>query len=498
MTRLKINLITNYISQFYITFIGVFMLPFYLKHLGAEAYGLVGFFIMLTSIMLLFDMGFSNALARETAKLKDKENGYLEIKNILRSVETLISILSVIVVLGIYLISYWVAVDWLKVETLSVETTQSCIKLMGLIIGIKWFISLYHGVIIGLEQQVWLNIYKIAISTLKFVGGLLLILYITNDIFYFFVYQAVIALLEFLVLTIKIYSVLPRTDFLKPSINSIKTIAPFALSFAYVSGVWIIYTQLDKLLLSHYIELDKYGYFALVTAVSNAIIQISTPLSQAILPRMTSLLSTGKKKEMLTIYRKGTQLVSIIIFSIVGIISFFSYEFLYSWSGDIEASLWAAPILFWYALGNAILALSAFQYYLQFAYGDLKYYVRFNTYFPIVALPIVFYAVSNFSAIGAAVAWFFIQLVSFILWTPFVHKQFAPGLHGKWIRNDILPALTMTVLYLLVLKLLNLDLHSFSRLEVFIILVVLGSILMFLNIIIYSNNRNKIFNYIKR
>ncbi|MGM0520099.1 MAG: hypothetical protein ACQERD_10695 [Campylobacterota bacterium] len=118
---------------------------------------------------------------------------------------------------------------------------------------------------------------------------------------------------------------------------------------------------------------------------------------------------------MLSLYRKGTRFISIIIFSVVGMVSFFSYELLYAWSGNVEASTWAAPVLFWYAWGNAFLA---FQYYLQFAHGELKYHIKFNTFFPILALPIVYFAVTNYGALGAGIAWFAIQLFVFLIWPP--------------------------------------------------------------------------------
>ena len=111
----------------------------------------------------------------------------------------------------------------------------------------------------------------------------------------------------------------------------------------------MIFTQLDKLLLSHYIPLEKYGLFSLVVSITTAIIQMSSPISQAILPRMISLLSSDNENGMLELYRKGTQYMSIIIFSVVGIVSFYSYELLYSWTGNIEAATWASSILFWYA-----------------------------------------------------------------------------------------------------------------------------------------------------
>lgn len=494
---LKKNTLANYIGQFYTMFIGIFMLPFYLKYLGAEAYGLVGFFTMLTTIMMLLDMGFSSALTRETAKLKDKLNGLLQIKEILRSVEGMISILSIAIFVGVFFSTEWIVAHWLQVKELNFEGVENCIKLMGFILAIRWYVSLYSGLVVGLEQQIWLNIYKIIISTLRFGGGLVLILFLSNDIFYFFLYQAVIASLELVVLNLKVYINLPKTRFLIPTIKSIKQVAPFALSLAYTSGIWIIYTQLDKLLLSHYIPLDKYGYFALVVTVSAAIMQFSAPLSQAILPRMISLLSNNKEQEMLSLYRKGTQFVSIVIFSVVGIVACFSYELLYSWSGDVEAATWASSVLFWYAIGNGILSILAFQYYLQFAHGNLKYHIKFNSYFPIIVLPIVYFAVSTYGAIGAGITWMAVQFVAFLIWPPFVHNKFAKGIHKNWILEDIMPAFVMTIGYLIVLKVINIDFNIFNRLGIFLILLGLGGILLILNTMIYPNIRKVILEKIK-
>lgn len=494
---LKKNTIANYLGQFYTMFIGIFMLPFYLKHLGAEAYGLVGFFTMLTSIMMLLDMGFSQALTRETAKLKDRINGLLQIKETLRSVEGMITVLSLAIFIGVFFSSSWIVMHWLHVEELSFEVVQNSIELMGFMVAIRWYVSLYSGLILGLEQHVWLNVYKVIIATLRFGGGLVLVLFISDNIFHFFIYQAIIAAIELLVLHMKVYENLPKTAFLLPTIKSIKHIAPFALSLAYTSGIWIIYTQLDKLLLSHYIPLEKYGYFALVVTVSGAILQFSAPLSQAILPRMTSLLSNGKEKEMLSLYRKGTQFISIIIFSVVGMVAFYSYELLYSWSGNVEAAKWAAPVLFWYAIGNGILAIGAFQYYLQFAHGNLKYHIKFNTYFPIIVLPIVYFSVSIYGAIGAAITWFAVQFVGFLAWPPYVHSKFAKGIHQNWIIKDIFPAFLGTLVYLVILKLINIDFEVFNRIEIFLILICLGSILLVLNTTIYPNIRKIILEKIK-
>jgi O-antigen/teichoic acid export membrane protein len=65
---LKKNILANYASQIYVTLIGIFMVPLYIKYMGAEAYGLVGFFAMLQAWFNLLDMGLTPTTARETAR----------------------------------------------------------------------------------------------------------------------------------------------------------------------------------------------------------------------------------------------------------------------------------------------------------------------------------------------------------------------------------------------------------------------------------------------
>jgi len=496
---LKKNVIANYFGRFYAIIIGVVVLPIYLKYLGAEAYGLVGFFTMFISWMMLLDMGFSQVLSRETAILKDKENGLFDLKMSLRSVEGMMLLLSIIVIIIVSISSGWVSTNWFQVKVLSTETIKYCIELMGFMFILKWYVSLYDSIILGFEEQVWLNIYKIIMSTIRFVGGLTLVIFITTDILYYFVYQAVIAVIEFMILNRKVYHTLPRNDFFMfPSLQAIKKIAPFALGLAYTSSVWIIYTQLDKMLLSHYIPLGEYGYFTLVVLISSAIMQFASPLSQAILPRMTALLSNNKEDEMLILYKKGTRFIAVIIFSVVGMVVFYSYELLYAWTGDAAASLWASPILVWYALGNAILAIAAFQYYLQFAHGNLKYHIKFNTFFPLVALPIVFYAVRNYGALGAGLAWFGIQGITFLIWPPFVHSKFAKGIHFDWLFKDILPPLLISLIYFFVLQKIDIDFSVYNRVEVFMILIGLGSLLLALNFLTFPEVTTKIKQLIKK
>ena len=54
---LKRNILANYVGQLYVTLIGILLVPMYVKYMGAEAYGLVGFYAMLQAWFMLLDMG---------------------------------------------------------------------------------------------------------------------------------------------------------------------------------------------------------------------------------------------------------------------------------------------------------------------------------------------------------------------------------------------------------------------------------------------------------
>jgi O-antigen/teichoic acid export membrane protein len=474
LISLKKNTIANYIGQFYTIFIGIFMLPFYLEYLGAEAYGLVGFFTMLMSWMVLLDLGLSATLAREASRLKDKTGGLFELKKITLSVEVFFLVISILVFTIIFFGSSWISMNWLEVKELSYSTVEGTIKIMALIIVLRWFVGLYQGAIVGFENHIWLNQYKVFIVTLKVFGAFLLVVFVSDDIVHFFYYQLAIAIIEFIIIKLKINSYMKISQIVLPSFTALKQVAPFALSIAYTATIWVFITQLDKLILSHYLPLDEYGFFTLVVLVSNAILQIFQPIGQAVLPRMTSLLSNGREKEMIELYRKSIQVVSIIAFAVSGMVSVFAYELLYAWTGNIEASQWAAPILFWYALGNGAVSLLSFQYYIQYAHGNLKYHIKGNTYFGFIQIIVIVFSVHFYGALGAGMAWFGLQIFFLLWWPSFIHSKFAPGIHRDLIFKDILPILAVSVAYISVLKSIGIDFDSFSRVESFLILILLG------------------------
>lgn len=481
MTRspsVRTNALANYVGQAVTTLVGIVFVPFYLRYLGAEAYGLVGFFVVLQLWLGLLDVGLSPMLNREVARARADANGFTDFRRILRSVELIFAGIALATGLAMTLASPLLAAHWFKVQSLDPAQVSQCLMLMGWMIGLRFFASIYRTTLNGMEAQVSLNAINVGFAVAKAVGSLAVLRYVSNTPLAFFLVQLLLGLLEPIVLAQRSYRVLPPTTeriglaFAKAQLI---TAMPFGLSIAYTSILWLLLSQLDRLLLSGLLPLDEYGYFSLVMALTSAVTLAASPLSSALIPRLTYLHSKGEIDQLIRLYRNATQLTAVLMMPLTGMVALFGKELMYAWTGNLAASTWASNIIFWYMLGNTFLTFTSYQYYLQYAYGDLALNVKINTLQAIIGAPLITLAAYRFGATGTAIVWCLLQAATFVVSPPLVQRKLAPGLYRPWMRQDLLPVATGAVLVLAVLSLLSGDLIArFNRLEIFLALSVMG------------------------
>ncbi len=503
---LKRNTIANFIGQGYSVLIGILMLPLYLQFLGPEAFGLVGFFTVLQGWLSLFDVGLSPTIARQIACIRGKgKNEIITFHRLLHTIELFFLIMSISIVIIVWIASPWLSTNWLSVNNISLSIVGNSIAIMGVIIGMRFFASLYRSGIQGMEHQVWINTANITIATMRFVLIYVILRWISHNPLDFFLFQLVVSVIEILIMSLKFYKIVPSIGDRSKKVwgfywSSIRPVLPFISGIAFTSFLWVFLTQTDKLILTHLLPLKEYGYFALAVVAANGILLLSSPISNSILPRMTLLLSQGKEVEMITLYRKSTQFVAAIIIPVSGVMALYSNYVLYVWTGNKEVALSAAPILTWFTLGNGILTVGAFQYYLQYAHGKIGLHAINTTINALVQIPIFIYATLKYGALGAAFSWFIIRLLAFLVWPPIVHRVFAPGIHLQWLTKDIMPVFLTTSVLLILFNMIisNSFMCAFSRPLVFIGLLTMSSVLIFASALSAKEVRHSMFYFIRR
>ncbi|MDZ4257988.1 MAG: oligosaccharide flippase family protein [Gemmatimonadales bacterium] len=447
---LKRNVVANYASQLYATMIGIVLIPLFLTYMGPEAYGLVGFFAMLQAWFNVLDLGLTPTLARESARFFGGALAPIDYRRLYRALSTIF--LSVAAIGGglLFALAPVVSDKWLQVRELPVGQVVSAVQIMALSVAMRWMGGLYRGVITGAERLVWLGGFNALIATLRFAAVFLSMSIWGYTPAVFFWHQLVVAALELLFLYLKSQGLLPvRSAGAEPigwSFRQIRPLLRFSLTIALTSSIWILVTQTDKLILSGLVPLSEYGYFTLAVLAAGGITILTGPISTALLPRLAHLHAQGNHAEIVRLYHKSAQLVSVITGSLAVTLVVCAEPLLFAWTGNRELTQAAAPILQLYAIGNGLLALGAFPYYLQYALGDLRLHLIGNVVMVCVLVPAIGLAATRAGGIGAGWVWVVLNALYLFGWVGYVHAKLVPGLHSGWIVDNVFLIILPTAL----------------------------------------------------
>jgi O-antigen/teichoic acid export membrane protein len=478
---LKKNIVASWVSQIYVAALGMLMVPFYLRYMGAEAYGLVGFFAMLQVWFQLMDIGLTQTMSREAARYRGGALDALSLRRLLRSLEALFLLVAVAGALGIALCAPLIASDWLQARRIDIAEVRHAVVLMGLLVALRWVSGLYRGVISGFEALVWLNACNAMIATARFMLVIPLLMFVGGTPLVFFNFQLVVAIVELLLLVAQTYRLLPRVEDarLRWEWRLLRQLLKFSLGVAFTSTIWVAMTQVDKLMLSKLLPLDEYGVFTLAVLIASAVTLITAPITAALQPRMAQVSASGQGEDLLRLYRRGTQIVGLMAAPATLVLLCFPRQVLGIWTGDAAVAASAAPILQLYALGNGLLAFGAFPYYLQFARGELRLHVIGNVLFLVTLLPALIWAARHYGALGAGYAWAISNLAYFLLWIPLVHRRFMRGAHLDWLLRDVLAVVVPPAIAAVMLRSL-IDWPQ-NRFSAFLLILAVGLTLLLLS-----------------
>lgn len=441
MPSVNLNLFANLTGNAWSAIISLAFIPLYIRLMGVEAYGLVGIFISLQAVFSVLDLGLSQTLNRELAKLTvDAKNNQL-ILDTVRTLECIYIICAAVIIVSVVMASGYIASNWLNPDVLSAKDIQVAISIMAAVIGLRWPLTLYIGGLNGLQKQVLLNLIFATFATFQALGAVVVLWFVDSTIQAFFIWQLVIAATQVAAVRYAFFRFLPsgRAGF---SLEVLNGIWRFALGVTGVTLLSTILTQLDKLLLSKLLSLEDFGYYVFASTAAAVILKVNGPLFNAFLPKFVQVFSAKNEVDLALTYRNGCQLAAVVIVPISCVLAFFSSSILLLWTQNFQLVSNSAVVFSLLIIGNALNGLIALPYALQLACGWTRLALYQNLLLVVFFAPAVYFSSAQWGGVGAAGAWVVMNFAAMVFGIQVMHARLVRREKLYWHINSVVVPIT--------------------------------------------------------
>src|SRR5712691_1342060 len=438
MSIVRRNIVANIAGKGWAALLSLAVLPLYIHFLGIEAFGLIGFFLSLTLILQLLDLGLGTALNRQFARYSLQSGKAQEMHDLLRTLEIIYWLIGIAIGATIAALAPAIAAYWLKPQQLSVETAAQALAMMGISIAFQWPRALYGGGLMGLQRHVAFNLLSSITGTANSLGGVLILWLVSPTLQAYVAWFMAISLVDTLSTGLLLWRSLPKAP-ARPNFSgqALAGIWRFAAGMTGISITSVIQTQLDKVILVKVLPLDAFGYYSLASRVAGGLSYLTSPIVAAFFPRFSQLATKNDTQELVRLYHRSCQLLSVLIIPPAVVLTLFSYELLLVWTQDRSIAENSHLMLSLLTVGTALNGIASLPYALQLAYGWTRLSLVVNTAATLLLAPLIYFMSIRYGGVGAAIVWVILNSLYILVVLHLMHRRLLQGELWRWYYRDV-------------------------------------------------------------
>lgn len=430
------NLFAGMVNSIWTALVGLAVVPLYLKYLGVEAYGLIGFFVTMQALMQLLDMGLAPMINREVARYS-AEGNLAGAGKLLHTLAVVYWSMAVIIALLLVALAPLIANYWLQSKQLSPQMIANSVMLMGLVVACRWPIGLYQGALIGAQRLAVSSSVSIAMVTLGGCGAVAILAFVSPTIEAFFIWQGGVNFIYAATMRWAAWRVIGRVKTDRFDMGQFKSVWRFSAGMSGLAFLGLLLNQLDKVILSKILTLEAFAHYMLATVVVSGLFVIVSPIFNTIYPRFTALVVACNTEKLTDLYRMGTRIFATILFPVTMILVVFADDLVRLWTGNAGLASNIAPIISLLAIGTALHGIMYFPYALQLAYGMARLPLIICTSLVIIMIPLIIFFALMHGALGGAVAWLVMNVLYVMFGTWLTHRHLLKGIAVRWLSQDV-------------------------------------------------------------
>jgi len=433
--RIGRNLVAGLGGSIWTALVGLAVIPFYVRYLGLEGYGLIGFLATAQAVIQILDLGLAATVNREVAR-GTGSGDLAQARALLHTLAAIYWVMAGVIAMVIALLSPVVAGHWLRADGLSADSLTGVVMLMALVIACRWPGQLYQGALLGAQRIVISSALNVALVTLGSGGAVVVLAFVSPSMQAFFLWQVGVGFAYVLAARAASWRILGR-ERVRYDREQFSRIWRFSAGVSGITVAGIVLSQIDKLVLSKMLGLSEYGQYMLAVAIAGTLYLFSAPFFNALYPRFSVLVHSGDTVRLADTYRLSTRLLGAILFPVAMLFSVFSQDLVQAWTGDPALAQSVGSLLPLLAIGTALHCVMHVPYALQLAHGMTRLPLTISALLLIAIVPLTILLASAHGAYGGALAWLALHALYLVLGAWMTHRHLLKGLGPKWLALDV-------------------------------------------------------------
>jgi len=414
-SQLARNILSNYFAVIWMGGISLVFIPIYFRKLGSEQWGIVAICVALQSLFTLLDAGLSQIMPRDVARVS------ADLKNTLKVYKVYAYSYICLGLIGFLLAQ--LAIPWLTAHWFSDGKEFSFDDRLAFHLVMTQFLFQFAnnaniGFWNGVQSQGLANWRLCFFGTLKHISAVFLV--------HFWQPTALTYLLPFVVIAVVEY--FSNFRYIMFGFKGLQLPSPKFqdyVNLAKETGVFVVgvllgmlASQMDRIVLTHYVSAASFGVYAVVLSLGLAFMQLQAPLVRAFLPKITA---DDPSKEGRSFIHLA---VGIALFCVLPCIIFglASSEVLHFWIGSSEVTQEGGFALRMIFFGVALNAIYQLIYQKLLIQNKGAVIVKINSLVMFITVPILILTSTEIGIAAGGIYWFLmclLQLVFGILWLRF-------------------------------------------------------------------------------
>ena len=398
--------------------LSILCIPFYLRWLGPEQWGIVAICMALQAFFNLLDAGLAQIMPRDIARVASDPTA--RFKTYLVYLRTYVFLAIIGFVIGQVSVP-WLVDHWFSGGKSFDPQDSWAFHLVVLQFLFQFSNNANIGYWSGMQLQVLANFRQCAFGSLKHIGALGAVFFWRADALAYLIPFATIAALEFIINRHTICTASKDSSHSPIHWEDYKKLGHEAGMLFIGVMIGMLASQMDRIVLSKYVDVTAFGIYAIVASLGLAVMQLQQPLVRAFLPRITQEFAANNSASIrhLTI---GITLLCIVPCLILAALSPWILQI---WIGNPEVvQQGALPLsLFFCAVAFNALYQLIYQRLLIGGHGALI--AKINVLTLLITLPLLLLVVEPFGIKAGGFYWLLmscLQLVFSLIWLRF-HKR---------------------------------------------------------------------------